>query len=106
MNFLHIALLVLERFVDDCPWTSIVHGQLSMLHGHCLCYMDIVHVIFTLSILYGQCKKMNTKYTNIGELSFFSDIFVGKVFFLKHGNNIWFVLLGSVFIILYVLIFI
>ena len=35
----------LVRFVDNCPWTSIVHGQLSMLHGHCPCHIYIVHFI-------------------------------------------------------------
>jgi hypothetical protein len=32
---IYIIVLGLVRFVDNWPWTSIVHGQkLSILHGH------------------------------------------------------------------------
>ena len=45
----------LVRFVDNCPWTSSVHGQLSMFHGHCPWNIYIVHILWTMSMLHGQC---------------------------------------------------
>jgi len=63
--------LGLVRFVDNCPWAPTVHGQLSMLHGHCPCNISIreknylmenVNIKWTMSMLHGQLTpEINTE---------------------------------------------
>jgi hypothetical protein len=47
--------LGLVDFMDNWPWTSIVHGQLAMCYGQCPCNLANVHVLWPMSMCYDQC---------------------------------------------------
>jgi len=43
----------LVRFMDNCPWTSIVHGQ-KIFFSDFPYFMDIVHILWTRAIFHGK----------------------------------------------------
>jgi hypothetical protein len=57
--FVEFEILGLVRFVDNWPWTSIVHGQnfFLLFHGHCPQYMGIGHKTWTLAMIHGHCPQ-------------------------------------------------
>ena len=52
-NFFRYSLKGLVRFVDNCPWTSSVHGQNNFFLD-CPYFMDNVHILWTRTIFDGQ----------------------------------------------------
>ncbi len=94
MNFrretsLHLENLGLVDFVDNWPWTSIGHGQLSMSYGQCPCNMTNVHVTWAMSM---KSKKMYCPWPIVHEIDktrkSFTKLFLKYVFLILNKNSV------------------